>query len=273
MAEPLPAPPEISTPPVVHVARMSERLADLLGALGADDPTLASIERFLQTTAADTADARPAVGAQPLDRVAGALGLAPVEVDLVVLAGLVEEHEGFGAAFRRVNPLGEPYPTVGLAAQLLCVDRVERSRLRELIECGAATASGVIAVEGAGPFPERSLRVGERLWSALHGVDAWPAGVRRPAAAGAPDGLEEWLASAPAIRAATALERRAPVTVLVTADSERVAVGRALALAGTAAAALEAEAWTPALLRLACVHALARDCVPILVIPRPDGPP
>jgi hypothetical protein len=272
MAEPLLVPLELSTPLVARVATMSERLADLLAALGADDPTLASIERFLRTMAVEATDTGPVVGAQPLDRVAAALGLAPVEVDLVVLAGLVEEHEGYSAAFRRVNPLGEPYPTVGLAAQLLCVDGVERARLRDLLECGAAVASGVIAVEGAGPFPERALRVGERLWPALHGIDVWPAALRRPAAAGGPDGLEEWLESAPATRAATALERRAPVTVLVTADSERVAVGRALALAGAAAAPLEADAWTTELLRLAGVHALARDRVPILVVPRPDGP-
>src|SRR4051812_23934652 len=149
MAEPLLAPLEISTPLVARIVRMSERLADLLAALGGDDATLASIERFLRTMAAEATDTGPVVGAQPLDRVAGALGRAPVEVALVVLAGLVEEHEGYSAAFRRVTPLGEPYPTVGLAAQLLCVDRVERAQLRELLECGAGVASGVIAVEGA----------------------------------------------------------------------------------------------------------------------------
>src|SRR5215213_10262802 len=158
MAEAVLAALDISTPLDGRVARMSERLADLFAALGGEDATLASIERFLRTTAADTG---MVVGAQPLDRVAAALGLAPVEVDVLVLAGLAEEHEGYCAAFRRVSPSADPYPTVGLAAQLLCVDGAERAQLRELLEGGAAVASGVVAVEGGGPFPERSLRVGE----------------------------------------------------------------------------------------------------------------
>src|SRR4029077_19744961 len=35
----------------------------------------------------------PAAAPEPLDRLAAALGLAPMEVDLLVLAGLPEEHE------------------------------------------------------------------------------------------------------------------------------------------------------------------------------------
>jgi hypothetical protein len=273
MAEALLAPVPVVLPLSARTAAMAERLADLVGALaGDDDAMLGSIERFLRTMAADAPDRAAAAGPHPLDRLADALGLAPVEVDLLVLAGLTEEHEGYSSALRRVNALGEPYATVGLAAQLLCLGAPERRRLRELLERGAAVTSGALAVDGNGPFPERALRVGDRLWPALHGVDVWPAAVRPSAETCAPDGLEEWLASTPARRAAAALDRRAPVTVLVTADSERVAFGRALALGGAAAAPLEAEAWTPELLRLVGAHALARDRVPILLVAPADTP-
>jgi hypothetical protein len=272
MPEALLAPIELSATLAARTARMSGRLADLLGALGgSDDAMLVPVERFLRSMAAEvpeTDGARP----QPLDRLAGMLGLAPVEVDLIVLAGLAEEHEGFSAAFRRVSAVGDPYATVGLAAQLLCVSTAERMRLRELLERGVAVTSCAIAVEGSGPFPERALRLGDRLWPALHGIDVWPATIRCPATSCPTDGLEEWLASAPARRAASAVDRRAAVTVLVTADSERVALGRALALAGVSATPLEADAWTPELLRFAGVHALVRDCVPVLVVPRTDPP-
>ena len=81
--------------------------------------------------------------------------------------------------------------------------------------------------------------------------------------------------SVPVRRATVAITRGEPVTILVTADSERVALGRGAALvasAGALPAPLEAELWEPELLRLVCVHALARDAVPVLAVPRIDQP-
>src|SRR5712691_9887950 len=61
---------------------------------------------------------RPATG--PLRRLAAGLRLTPLEVDLLLLAGMPEEHEGYAALLRQIHPQGEPRPTVGLAARLLC---------------------------------------------------------------------------------------------------------------------------------------------------------
>jgi hypothetical protein len=264
-----------------ETGRIAARLAALVGALAGDgdgDAMLAETVRFLRAVGEPDADPALDLGdpvvPQPLDRLVVGLRLAPVELDLLLLAGLPEQHEGYAAALRRINPSGEPYATAGLAARLFCVDDDERARLRALLEAGPVIASGAITLERQGPFAERSLRIGDSLWSALQDIDVWPDGVRSLGGETFGDGLQEWLASAPAVRAARALVRRAAVTVLVTADSDEVALGRAAALAESAGVrsarlALVAPP-SPELIRLVGAHALARDCVPVLVRPRRD---
>ena len=40
----------------------------------------------------------------PLDRLARSLALTPLEIELCLLAGMPEEHEGFAAVFRGLHP-------------------------------------------------------------------------------------------------------------------------------------------------------------------------
>ena len=250
---------------------MAARLADLVGSIGADAEP--SIERFLRAMAASPAAA--ATASQPLERLAVALRLAPAELDLMVLAGLAEEHEGYAAALRRLSPTNDPFATCGLAAQILAPGTTDRLWLRELLERGSAVSAGALTLAGDGPLFECGLRVGERLWPVLHDIDVWPAAVHRWVEPIELGGLEEWLASVPVRRAAAAITRDTAVTILVTADSERVALARGAALvasAGASPAPIEAEQWTPELRRLICVHTLARASVPVLAVPRIDQP-
>src|SRR4051812_1414813 len=60
-------------------------------------------------------DSRPL---HPLDRLTISYGLSPVELDLLVLTGMPEQHEGYGSVMRSLHPRSESHPTVGLAAQL-----------------------------------------------------------------------------------------------------------------------------------------------------------
>src|SRR5262245_5386545 len=155
-----------------ETAQVAERLADLVAALAAEDESLADLERFLRSRRVPGAGAEiPGPAASPLDRLAAGLRLAPVEVDLLVLAGLADEHEGYASAFRRISPTGAPYPTSGLAARLFCVDDEERAELRAILEQGTGVGSGVLLIDGAVPFFERSLHPGDAVWPALHGLD------------------------------------------------------------------------------------------------------
>src|SRR6267142_2310178 len=60
-------------------------------------------------------DRRPAGDPHPLDLLAEKLSLSPIEVELLLLAGLSEEHEGLAAILRTLHPRNEPRVSVGLA--------------------------------------------------------------------------------------------------------------------------------------------------------------
>src|ERR1051325_78565 len=155
-----------------RIALVGERLGRLILSPAPGGP-LEPAPRFLQLMLDATSDA-PAGGAvDPIDRVAG--GLTPLEIDLLLLAAMPEDHEGYASLLRAVHPRSEPYATAGLAAQLFCPTLVERTRLRETLDCGAAIRLGLITLTGDAPFYERTLTLGESLWPALCGLDTCPA--------------------------------------------------------------------------------------------------
>lgn len=212
----------------------------------------------------------------PLDRLIDAFGLSAEEISLLLLAGMSEEHEGLAAILRTLHPRGEACASVGLAAQLFCQTSRERVALRVMLEDGPLGYSGLVRITGDGSFFERSLHVAEALWSALQGIEAWPALLQRRTDAVVTNGLEEWLENAHSCMAEAAISRRQPCTVLLTAESEEVAFQRALALVQHAKAYPLGFVWPLVagadLERLIQVHALARGGVPVLRLTPADGP-
>src|SRR4051794_6497473 len=63
----------------------------------------------------------------PIDRLSRTFALTDAERDLILLAGLPEEHEGLATTFRALHPRGEPRPTAGLAALVLGAGGDDRS--------------------------------------------------------------------------------------------------------------------------------------------------
>src|SRR5687768_9967264 len=133
---------------------MRELLADLTGRLAAlgDDPALAA------RLAAVVADLRAETGSpSALDRVCGGFGLSPFERDVVVLAGLPEEHEGLTHLARLLHPRGEPRLAMATVAAALGLDAGGRRHLREALEAGPLHAHGIVTADGTGPLPEAGL--------------------------------------------------------------------------------------------------------------------
>jgi hypothetical protein len=288
----------------LEAAVLAGRLGELLDRLAPDERgPIAEGRAFARAFFEALADGRPLADfaggpldrrvsgePDPLDRLAEGLELSAFELDVVLLAGLAEEHEGMAGLLRGLHPRAEPRATVGLAAQLLCQSADERRPLRATLECGPAVRAGLLRLAGDGPFHERSLVLADGIWSLLHGVDAWPAALARVDVRAVTAGLEEWLDDAPAHRAGEALRSGAPRTVIVTADGEDTALHRAAALvehfgrralcvalpgaaapgsggaAGAAATAADAE-------RLLALHALARGSVPVVRLQPPEGAP
>jgi hypothetical protein len=273
---------------------LAGRLADLLDRVLTGEGEHAGASAFLRSMTA-SAGSGPVAGARagvhrskdvhhPLDRLANSLGLSPVEVDLLLLAGMPEEHEGYASVLRGLHPRGEPRPTAGLAAQLFCSGPEERRWIRAALETGAAVRSGALRLGEDGPFHERSLLLADSLWPVLGGLDVWPREIVR-IGDGAADltgadgnvsaGLRRWLTGPAVTPAREALGSGGRWTVLVTADSDEVALERAAALVvatgaapvrfvlpGSASAGLE---------RLVSVHAVARGVVPVIRIAASEG--
>lgn len=213
----------------------------------------------------------------PLDRLTSALSLSPVEIELLLLAGLSEEHEGLAAVLRSLHPREEPRASVGLAAQLLCRDPHQRHSFRELIETSAAVRAGALRIVGDAPFFERSLLLADALWSTLHGIDAWPLAVARLDVTTTRSGLDEWLATKAATLAIEAIRRSEACTVMMTAESEDATFHRACALVAHAGAEpmgiLLPASPEPGLEKLIQVQALVRGATPVMKLAAADGQP
>jgi ATPase family associated with various cellular activities (AAA) len=212
----------------------------------------------------------------PLDRLAAALALGPMEVDAIVLAAMADEHEGYSSILRSLNPRNEPCATAGLAAQLLCTDGSDRIVLRKAFEDGAAVRAGVITLTGDCPFFERSITLADGLASVFCGQDVYPATVRAQEWHAASCGLDEWLEAPDVTTVRRALAANQPALVFVVGDSESIATARAVALTAAGRRKWAAFEFGPALPahadRTALVHALARGAVPIFTMSAGEGP-
>ena len=252
-----------------EVARLAGALAELLEGLpDVHAATLADASGFLREMAVLHGHlAREPQS--PLDRLSAALGLTALERDIVVLAGMAEEHEGYAGVLRRLHPSAAPRPTVGLAAQLLCPVDEDRSSLRAALTDGPAIAAGLLRLTEDAPLSERSLVLADAIWPEL--ACAGAAAPQSPAVAG----LEDWLAGEAVARAVAAIAGDERVTILVVAEDATVAAARGLAIVATAGrravAGVALHDGDAAGLGL---RALARGAVPVLkLMPRDPGNP
>ncbi len=270
------------------VGILAGRLARLL-ASAAQDESLAHSYEFLQSSHAAAAQGRPlefwsdrpleppvSQHPDPIDRVISHFQLSRVEVELLLLAAMPDEHEGYSAVLRSLHPRGESYPTVGLAAQLLFPDADGRQRCRAAVEQGALFRRGIVRVFGDAPFFDRSLIAAEALWPALHNMDVWPAEIVPLEIIDLPQGFDRWFAGAAAQRAIRALSSAKPCTIAVTCDDITAALHRAAALvmrAGQRPAAIALPSAPDASWAgLVELHTKLRDAVPVLRATMPDGP-
>lgn len=264
---PLTAIDPVSADLSARAGRLARRVADVLERYCSPESGAPQAVAFLRDWADGTGEPAWPVLETPLGRLTRRFGLDDDEHDLLILAGLPEEHEGLATTFRSLHPQAEPRPTVGLAALLLGGGASERTRLRGLLAAGSAVRHGLLRVQGTGPFFERSLLPADELWSALHGCDAWPDDVARVPVGAPPAGMAAWLEQ-PDVRACVAAVRRGVRALIVVPHPDRI-VGEARCAAIAAAAGVplvgaSIDPADPARVALVLAHAAARGAVPML---------
>lgn len=112
-----------------------------------------------------------------LERLARGFALSPFERDLLVLAGLPEEHEAFADLARACHVHGEPRVSVATAVRVLDLDAPGRCHLRRALGTGPLARSGLVATGGPVPPPEQTLVLADGLWDVIRGGGRWPLGL------------------------------------------------------------------------------------------------
>ena len=264
---------EVSRRLTARVADQAIALAAVIERHGSKDAGADRTVSFLREWAGTSLpDAGPALARvsldHPLDRVLSCFGLSPYEVDLLLLAGLAEEHEGLAGIFRALHPYAEPHLSAGLAALVLSETGVNRVQLRALLTSGPAIRHGLLRISGRGSLFERSLTLADRLWDAMHALDVNPAAWSALPVPHVTAGLDGWLEEPPVHHAGRLLRDRAKVTLMVSDADDTVALSRCEALArsvGARVLAARLPAADAAAIALLTVHAVARGAVPVVV--------
>jgi len=258
-----------------EIARLAGRLGDFLAATfpQAEGVLLQNLAFLRANAQAPRRPCSPAKETEPLEQLTGPLALTQSEVDLVLLAGMPEEHEGYAAVLRSLHPRGEPRPPAGLAAQLL--HDGSRVEFRSWFETSSVRRLGIVRVTGTSPFFERSLELADDLWPALHGIQVWLGFVPAVEGAAPSFGLSDWLGKPPAARASRAFRDARPCSILLTGDSEEAAFQRGLALVQYSGRQAAGVRWTGPLeadrFRTLLLHALVRRSVLVLRLSPADG--
>ena len=213
----------------------------------------------------------------PIVRLINGLGLGVLEVELLILSGLADEHEGFADVFRTLHPNALPQVTIGLAAQLLCSQTSQRKLLRKVIESNPAAVCKVFVTDVEKPFFTRSLRLAEQLWSLLKGVDAWPQKIVVRSTMPVLAGLTGWLGNDEVTRVQKFIAGQHGCTVLLFAESVAIAANRALALCAfkeqpcvliEQANELDQQSY-----QILLLHCMARGVIPVLAAHRKENSP
>jgi hypothetical protein len=275
------------------LAQVAARLARGLRARFGEDAELAPALDFAERHGAELASVAAPPG-HPLERIAplagGTAGGADTAArlrDLLLLACLPLEHEGYASLFRHLHADRQPLPSVALALHWLegegesgncesgncesgnCYTH-DPYTLRDEIEdllCHTPLARfGLLRLAGDGPWHSRDLLPGPGVWEALMARDPELDGAALVSGYAGVPGLEPWLSRPEVAQATVALARGLPCLIALVGGDARMRATRALALLGAAPAsalrvridagdmeARAATAYTAAFLHQACL--------------------
>lgn len=172
--------------------------------------------------------------AGPIGNLARHLDLSNMELQVLLLAGMAEHHEGLSDVLGMLHPNRAPYFTGGLAAQMFCHSEAERVLLREVLTASPLIELGALYCEGSGPLLTCSLRVPSALWTLLLDGTAELPELPELHADSCKDGLQEWFDSPALQTALRCLRNQADCSIVVAAGNATHGLHRGLAMCAAA---------------------------------------
>ena len=255
------------------LAAMISRLATALSAIDVPEAeALAALELGPAAWATDGGViGLPQGEPEPVDRLLQAVAAGPAERDLLALSLVCHYHAVVAAALRVLHPEGQPWVSLGLAAELadrgLLAGLGSREDLAATLADSELVRVGVLTVKGNGPLPERTLQPGPLVWEGLTGLAGWPPGVELDPLP-APDwGLERWLDTDVVVGACAAVGQSRPVALVLAGERPQVTAARLAVLvrrSGRTPVVLRTEQLVASTVSEILVLALLRDRVPVL---------
>lgn len=183
--------------------------------------------------------------AHPLSRLAKVSPDARVGdliIDLVLLAGLPEQHEAYATLFRLLHPDNQPYATVTLALHWLEGEQTAgadisasfalRDAIEDLLLHSPLARLGLVRLAGDGPWHGRLLRPGPGVWEALNARPCQLDQASLQPGFKAVPGLDHWMQQPDVRQAVAALHSGEPCLITVLGGSETMRATRVRALLG-----------------------------------------
>lgn len=168
-----------------------------------------------------------------LERLTQQLKLSLIELQLLVLAGMAEEHEGFANLFSQLHPSRLPYPTPALLAQLVCKHIEDRQALAYCLIESILIKTQLVKLRGETPTFSRSIHMESGVWYALNSANSLFSLHQPEKIHCCFEGLDKWLNETSATHAKHCLVNKMDALILIKSSEVYVGLNRALALLQT----------------------------------------
>lgn len=205
-----------------------------------------------------------------LSRLQQKLCLSEMEFQLLILAGMAQEHEGFAEIFKSLHPSRQPYPTPALLAQLVCRQDAQRHTMALLLTQSALITLGFIRLSGDSPLLTQSMLIEANDWHAIISGNAQLNLLQPIQFEPCHAGLNTWLQNKNVIQAKYCLKAPQNSLVVLHSIDLQTSLNRAAVLAKNSqlevlAVTISAKSDKAALTQLVR-HCVISDSVPLLIL-------
>ncbi|GAB2708137.1 ATP-binding protein [Aliiglaciecola aliphaticivorans] len=205
----------------------------------------------------------------PLQHLVSGLKLSSLEIHLLVLGGMAQEHEGFANLFCHLHPQHQPYPTPALLAKLVCMEPSQRQSLCTSLNESALLELGIVELSEQVPILTRSIVVNAGIWHALNTGEARTLLSHPVHLQSCFQGLDKWLKSPLVEDAKQCIAKLLESHIVIQNSDNWLSLNRALALLNetkrsSAVVQLNEPFSVQEIKQLAC-HCVLSAAIPVLV--------